>query len=69
MVSPKELRIPDYIRDDVLKANNCDFVEVENLEQAMPELDILYMTSISRRGVEVMSIIHSKTINHRIRCV
>ena len=31
LISPKELRIPDYIRDDVLKANNCDFVEVENL--------------------------------------
>ena len=48
LISPKELRIPDYIRDDVLKANNCDFVEVENLEQAMPELDILYMTRIQR---------------------
>ena len=48
LISPKELRIPDYIRDDVLKANNCDFVEVENLEQAMPELDILYMTRVQR---------------------
>lgn len=48
LISPKELRIPDYIRDDILKANNCDFVEVENLEQAMPELDILYMTRVQR---------------------
>lgn len=32
----------------MLKANNCDFVEVENLEQAMPELDILYMTRVQR---------------------
>ena len=50
LISPKELRIPDYIRDDVLKANNCDFVEVENLEQAMPELDILYMTRVQRES-------------------
>ena len=48
LISPKELRVPDYIRDDVLKANNCDYVEVESLEEAMPELDILYMTRVQR---------------------
>lgn len=46
LISPKELRIPDYIRDDVLKANNAEFVEMENLEDAMPELNILYMTRV-----------------------
>lgn len=48
LISPKELRIPDYIRDDVLKANNAEFVEMENLEDAMPKLNILYMTRVQR---------------------
>ena len=48
LISPKELRIPDYIRDDVLKANNAEFVEMANLEDAMPELNILYMTRVQR---------------------
>ena len=41
LISPKELRIPDYIRDDVLSANNAEFIEVESLEEAIPQLDIL----------------------------
>ena len=48
LISPKELRIPDYIRDDVLKANQAEFIEMENLEDAMPELNILYMTRVQR---------------------
>lgn len=48
LISPKELRVPDYIRDDVLAANNAEFVEVESLEEAMPRLDILYMTRVQR---------------------
>ena len=48
LISPKELRIPDYIRDDVLKANQAEFIELENLEDAMPELNILYMTRVQR---------------------
>lgn len=48
LISPKELRIPDYIRDDVLKANQAEFIEMENLENAMPELNILYMTRVQR---------------------
>ena len=48
LISPKELRVPDYIRDDVLDANNAEFVEVESLEEAMPQLDILYMTRVQR---------------------
>ena len=48
LISPKDLRIPDYIRDDVLKANQAEFVEMENLEDAMPELNILYMTRVQR---------------------
>ena len=48
LISPKELRIPDYIRDDVLSANNAEFTEVESLEEAIPQLDILYMTRVQR---------------------
>ena len=48
LISPKELRIPDYIRDDVLKTNQAEFIEMENLEDAMPELNILYMTRVQR---------------------
>lgn len=48
LISPKELRIPDYIRDDVLSANNAEFIEVESLEEAIPRLDILYMTRVQR---------------------
>ncbi len=48
MISPEELKIPDYIREDVLLQNNIEFKEVENLESVMPELDILYMTRVQR---------------------
>ena len=48
LISPKELRVPDYIRDNVLKANNIPYVESDNLEEVMSELDILYMTRVQR---------------------
>lgn len=48
LISPEELRIPSYIREDVLEANDIPFVELERLEDAMPELDILYMTRVQR---------------------
>lgn len=48
LISPKELKIPDYIREDVLCANNAEFIEVESLEEVMPQLDILYMTRVQR---------------------
>ena len=48
LISPEELRIPDYIREDVLIKNHIPFREVERLEDAMPELDILYMTRVQR---------------------
>ena len=47
-ISPPELRIPDYIRDDVLIRNNIEFKEVIKLDDVMPELDILYMTRVQR---------------------
>ncbi len=48
LISPEELRIPDYIREDVLKANGHEFIEVERLEEAMPSLDLLYMTRVQK---------------------
>ena len=48
LISPEELRIPDYIREDVLRKNNIPFEEVERLDDAMPNLDILYMTRVQR---------------------
>ena len=47
-ISPEELRIPDYIREDVLNKNNIPYKEVIKLEDVMPELDILYMTRVQR---------------------
>ena len=48
LISPEELRIPSYIRDDVLIHNNISFKEVVRLEEVMGELDILYMTRVQR---------------------
>ncbi len=48
LISPEELRIPSYIREEVLIGNNIPFEEVERLEDAMPELDILYMTRVQK---------------------
>lgn len=48
LISPDELRIPEYIREDVLLANNIEFKEVGSLDDAMPELDILYMTRVQK---------------------
>lgn len=48
LISPKELRVPDYIREEVLNASGHEYVEMERLEDAMPELDILYMTRVQR---------------------
>lgn len=48
LISPPELRVPDYIREDVLDAHGIEYRETTNLEDAMAELDILYMTRIQR---------------------
>lgn len=47
-ISPDELRIPDYIREDVLIKNNIEFKEVVKLDEVMPDLDLLYMTRVQR---------------------
>ncbi len=48
MISPDELRLPRYIISDVLEKNNIPFEEVSSLEDAMPKLDILYMTRVQK---------------------
>ena len=48
LISPPELRVPGYIRKDVLDTNGIEYKEVWNLDEAMPELDILYMTRVQR---------------------
>lgn len=48
LISPEELKVPDYVRDDVLRANNIELKEVEKLEDAMGELDVLYMTRVQK---------------------
>ncbi len=48
LISPDELKIPEYIREDVLRTGNITFKEVNSLDEVMPELDILYMTRVQR---------------------
>ncbi len=48
LISPEALRVPSYIRREVLEQKNIPFKEVENLDEVMPELDILYMTRIQK---------------------
>ena len=48
LISPPELKVPDYIREDVLESKHIEYREVENLDDAMPDLDILYMTRVQR---------------------
>lgn len=47
-ISPQELTLPGYIRDDVLIKNEINFKEVRHLEEVMPDLDLLYMTRVQR---------------------
>jgi aspartate carbamoyltransferase catalytic subunit len=48
LISPEELRIPDYIREEILMKNGMEFQEIERLEDVMSELDILYMTRVQK---------------------
>lgn len=48
LIAPKELAIPDYIKTDILDKSGCEYKEVETMEEAMPELDVLYMTRVQR---------------------
>lgn len=47
-ISPEELKIPSYIKEDVLEANDLPYIEVEHIEDVMADLDILYMTRVQK---------------------
>ena len=48
LISPDELKLPDYVKKDVLEKNHMEYVETNNMEEYMPELDILYMTRVQQ---------------------
>ena len=48
LISPDELKLPSYVKKDVLQKNNIPYVQTTDLEAAMPELDILYMTRVQQ---------------------
>ena len=48
LISPEELKLPDYVAENVLKRSGADYTETTDMEAALPELDILYMTRIQR---------------------
>ena len=48
LISPNELKIPEYIKTEVLKKNSIDYIEVEGLEEVIQKLDILYMTRVQK---------------------
>ena len=48
LISPEELKIPDYVKKDVLDKNNVEYIETKNIEEYMKNLDILYMTRIQK---------------------
>lgn len=48
LISPEELKLPSYVKKDVLQKNNIPYVQTTSLEEAMPDLDVLYMTRVQR---------------------
>lgn len=48
LISPNELKLPDYVKKDVIEKYNMEYVETASLEDAMPELDVLYMTRVQQ---------------------
>lgn len=48
LISPEELKVPSYVKKEILKARGIPYVQTTDLEGAMPELDILYMTRVQR---------------------
>ena len=56
LISPEELKLPDYIKEEVLEKNNMAYVETTSLEEAMPSLDVLYMTRIQRERFDDIEV-------------
>ncbi|MBQ7134148.1 MAG: aspartate carbamoyltransferase [Ruminococcus sp.] len=48
LISPEELKVPSYVKKNVLQANDIPYIQTTNLEEVMPQLDVLYMTRVQR---------------------
>ncbi len=48
LISPNELKLPEYVKRDVLEKNNIEYIETKDIEEYMPDLDILYMTRVQK---------------------
>ena len=48
LISPEELKLPSYVKKDILEKNNIEYVQTASLEDALPNLDILYMTRVQK---------------------
>ena len=48
LISPEELKIPEYLKEEVLEKNNIEYIETTDLEEHMDKLDILYMTRVQK---------------------
>ena len=48
LISPEELKLPNYVKHEVITKNNIEYIETSNLEEAIPNLDVLYMTRIQQ---------------------
>ena len=48
LISPEELKLSSYVKNDVIKAKNLEYIQTTDLEKVMPELDVLYMTRVQK---------------------
>lgn len=48
LISPEELKIPDYVKEEILEKNNIEYIETTDIEEHMDKLDILYMTRVQK---------------------
>ena len=48
LISPEELKIPEYVKEEILEKNNIEYIETNDIEEHMDKLDILYMTRVQR---------------------
>ena len=48
LISPEELKLPSYVKNDVIKVKNLEYIQTTDLEKVMPELDVLYMTRVQK---------------------
>ncbi len=56
LISPEELKLPDYMKWEVLEKNHMEYIETTSLEEAIPQLDVLYMTRIQRERFDDIAV-------------